>query len=70
MPETIPVIDMWSPIVPSREIMEHVAHHFPELQLSYLSIFQKRDVSLAEYREVALAMAMDDDALNVLSMDS
>ena len=54
---------MWSPIVPSREIMTHVADNFPELQLSYLSIFQKRDVSLEEYREMALSMAMDDDAL-------
>ena len=54
---------MWSPIVPSREIMTHVADNFPELQLSYLSIFQKRDVSLEEYREMALSMAMDDEAI-------
>ena len=31
-----PVIDMWSPIVPSREIMAHMAEHFPPDTLSYL----------------------------------
>ncbi len=60
------VIDMWAPIVPSREIMEHVAQHFPEMQLSYLSIFQKRDVSLEEYEQVARAMALDDAAVIAL----
>lgn len=60
------VIDMWSPIVPSREIMEHVAVHFPEMQLSYLSIFQKREVTLAEYEQVAKAMAKDDEGVLAL----
>lgn len=57
------IIDMWAPIVPSREIMSHVATHFPEMQLSYLSIFQKRDVTLAAYEKVAKGMAMDDDGV-------
>ena len=35
------VIDMWAPIVPSREIMNHVADNFPEAQLGYLRVFQK-----------------------------
>ncbi len=60
------VIDIWAPIVPSREIMAHVAEHFPAMQLSYLSIFQKRDVTMAEYQRLASAMAMDDD--RVLAM--
>jgi uncharacterized protein len=57
------VIDMWAPIVPSREIMEHVAEHFPPMQLSYLRVFQKRDVSLAEYRQLARSMVLDDIAI-------
>jgi hypothetical protein len=62
MPRT-PVIDMWAPIVPSREIMEHVADHFPEAQLPYLRVFQKRETTRAEFREAALRLASDDSAV-------
>jgi uncharacterized protein len=58
-----PVIDMWAPIVPSREIMTHVADHFPEPQLGYLRVFFKTDTSLAAFRELALSLASDDDAV-------
>ena len=60
MESTTPVIDMWAPIVRSREIMEHVAENFPELQLPYLSVFQKRDVTLAEFRDTAQAQVSSD----------
>lgn len=66
MAESFAVIDMWAPIVPSVEIMEHVAHHFPPLQLSYIEIFQKRAVTSEEYRDLALSMKMDD--ASVLAM--
>ena len=36
----IPVIDMWAPIVPSREIIDHAIDNFPVPQLPYLQIFQ------------------------------
>ncbi len=38
---TQPVIDMWSPIVPSWEIMAHRAEHFPPDTLSYFSVFSE-----------------------------
>jgi predicted TIM-barrel fold metal-dependent hydrolase len=63
MAEAIPVIDLWAPIVPSREIMQHVAHNFPAPQLGYLRVFGKREQSLEEYRDVALALARNDDAI-------
>ncbi|MGH7899820.1 MAG: amidohydrolase family protein, partial [Candidatus Binatia bacterium] len=63
MAADFPVIDMWSPIVPTREIMNHVADNFPEAQLGYLRVFQKRAPDLAAYRHAARAMAMDDDAI-------
>jgi predicted TIM-barrel fold metal-dependent hydrolase len=66
MIERIPVIDIWSPIVPSREIMQHVAHNFPEAQLPYLRVFGKRTPTLEEYRQVALALARDDEAILAL----
>ncbi len=56
----LPVIDMWSPIVPAREIMDHVADHFPEPMLGYLRVFFKQDPSLETFRNAAHALARDD----------
>ena len=59
-----PVIDMWAPIVPSREIMAHAAEHFPVPQLGYLRVFFKQSApSTAVFRELAQAMATDDAAI-------
>ncbi len=66
---TQPVIDMWSPVVPSHEIMEHMAVHFPPNTLSYFSVFQKRDLSKADFATMARAMAMDDAAV-IASLDA
>ncbi len=60
MASEIPVIDMWAPIVPAREIMAHAANHFPEPQLGYLRVFMKRDMTADSFREMALALACDD----------
>jgi predicted TIM-barrel fold metal-dependent hydrolase len=57
------VIDMWAPIVPTREIMDHVADNFPEAQLGYLRVFQKREPDLEAYRIAARRMAMDDELI-------
>ena len=72
MAQEIPVIDMWAPLVPTREIMAHVADNFPRAQLGYLRIFQKREPDLDAYRAVAPKLARDDaqilaelDAANV-----
>jgi predicted TIM-barrel fold metal-dependent hydrolase len=37
-----PVIDMWAPILPTPEIMVHVAEHFPDAMLGYLRVFYKQ----------------------------
>jgi len=63
------VIDMWAPVVPSREIMEHMAEHFPPDTLSYFKVFQKRDVSRAEFATMARALARDDAAV-LASLDA
>lgn len=63
------VIDMWAPVVPSREIMEHMAEHFPSDTLSYFKIFQKRDLTKAEFATMARGMVRDDGAL-IASLDA
>jgi hypothetical protein len=59
----IQVIDMWAPIVPSREIMEHVADHFPEPQLGYLRVFQGRKPDLKAFGNVCRNLAADDESV-------
>lgn len=63
MTETIPVIDMWAPIVPSREIMAHTANHFPEPQLGYLRVFFKMNATAEAFREFAQELTSDDEAI-------
>lgn len=57
------VIDMWAPIVPARETMTYVADHFPEPQLGYLRVFFKTETTAEAFRQLALHMAQDDDAV-------
>ncbi len=63
MTETIPVIDMWAPIVPSREIMAHTANHFPEPQLGYLRVFFKMNATVEAFRDFAHGLTSDDEAI-------
>jgi hypothetical protein len=69
MTDDMPVIDMWAPIVPSREIMAHAADHFPEPQLGYLRVFFKREPSLDRFRDMAHALATDDETI-LASLDA
>ena len=46
--------------MPSHEIIEHVAHNFPEATLGYLRVFNMKARSLDEYRKIALKLARDD----------
>lgn len=64
-----PVIDMWAPVVPSREIMEHMAEHFPPDTLSYFSIFQKTPLTKADFAAFARRIMMDDAAI-LASLDA
>ena len=59
----IPVIDMWSPVVPSREIIDHMAGNFPVEQLQYLEVFTKRRISDEEFAAYAGGLARTDDEL-------
>jgi predicted TIM-barrel fold metal-dependent hydrolase len=59
----IPVIDMWAPIVPSREIIAHAIDHFPEPQLSYLEIFQGAGATAESWRTICREIVADDDAI-------
>jgi predicted TIM-barrel fold metal-dependent hydrolase len=59
----IPVIDMWAPVVPSPEIMAHMADHFPEPQLGYLRVFFKQEPTVETFRRYAHAITSDDDAI-------
>jgi predicted TIM-barrel fold metal-dependent hydrolase len=60
MTATGPVIDMWAPLVPSHEITADVVDHFPELQLGYLRVFQKREPDLEAARRAYRGFARDD----------
>jgi predicted TIM-barrel fold metal-dependent hydrolase len=62
--QAIPVIDMWAPIVPSREIMAHAADHFPVPQLGYLRVFFKQGAPSTEgFGQVARSLASDDGVI-------
>jgi predicted TIM-barrel fold metal-dependent hydrolase len=63
MERSAPVIDMWAPVVPSREIMEHMAGHFPEPQLEYLRVFQGRAPDAHAVAEMCRALACEDAAV-------
>jgi predicted TIM-barrel fold metal-dependent hydrolase len=54
-------IDMWAPIVPVPEVMEHVAEHFPAEMAGYLRVFYKREPRKDEFRSAARALDMDED---------
>ena len=43
-------IDMWAPIVPVPEVMQHVAQHFPKEMAGYLRVFYKREPDRARVR--------------------
>jgi len=59
----VPVIDMWAPIVPSREITAHVAEHFPPVMHGYLRVVFGREASAESFRTMARTMARDDAAI-------
>jgi predicted TIM-barrel fold metal-dependent hydrolase len=54
-------IDMWAPIVPVPEVMEHVAEHFPAEMAGYLRVFYKREPRKEEFRSAARALDVGED---------
>lgn len=64
MPSVIPAIDMWAPLVPSREIVAHARHNFPEPQLGYLRVFFKHpDPGPETFAAIADSLVTDDEAI-------
>jgi predicted TIM-barrel fold metal-dependent hydrolase len=63
MPGDTSTIDMWAPIVPSREIVAHIRDHFPAAMSGYLRVFFKREPDPATFRELADALVRDDAAI-------
>jgi predicted TIM-barrel fold metal-dependent hydrolase len=61
--DATPVIDMWAPIVPSREIVAHIRDHFPPVMSGYLRIFFKREPDHESFRKMADAMVQDDETI-------
>jgi predicted TIM-barrel fold metal-dependent hydrolase len=57
------VIDMWAPVVPSREIIAHVQGNFPAEQLQYLEVFTKQRISQEQFAAYAATLARDDEAI-------
>jgi predicted TIM-barrel fold metal-dependent hydrolase len=47
------VIDMWAPILPTTEVMEYVAEHFPRQMAGYLRVFFKQEPDPASFRTIA-----------------
>ncbi len=63
MSDEIASIDMWAPIVPSREIVAHIADHFPDAMLGYLRVFFKTEPAPGAFRELAGRLVQEDDAI-------
>jgi len=63
VPLASPVIDMWAPIVPSREITAHIRDHFPPAMSGYLRVFFKQEPDTKVFHKMADAMAQDDDTI-------
>lgn len=55
---SVPVIDMWAPIVPVPEILRHAVEHFPDEMLGYLRVFYKQPPTQAAFRVQAAAMQL------------
>ena len=62
---SVPVIDMWAPIVPSDEIIEDLQSGFPTEQLQYLEVFTKTTVSDEQFGSYAQALRRSDDQILV-----
>jgi hypothetical protein len=51
--DVIPIIDMWAPLVPSSETIDHIATEFPSEQLDYLEVFSKAEISEDQFAAYA-----------------
>lgn len=59
----IPIVDMWAPVAPSREIITHIAANLPAELLSYFEVFQRRRLSEEDIAAALPSAARDDEAI-------
>jgi predicted TIM-barrel fold metal-dependent hydrolase len=60
------VLDMWAPILPTREVMDHVTAHFPREMSGYLRVFFKQEPRPESFAAIAQAFGRDEDEVMVL----
>src|ERR1700739_327645 len=60
---SVPVIDMWAPIVPSGEVIDDLRAGFPAEQLQYLEVFTKRTVTAQQFSDYADSLRRTDDQI-------
>jgi predicted TIM-barrel fold metal-dependent hydrolase len=58
-----PVIDMWAPILPVPEVMQHVAKHFPREMAGYLRVFRKQEPRPESFGETAEQLVLSEEAV-------
>lgn len=56
----VPVIDMWAPIVPTREVVDELRADFPAEQLQYLEVFTKQRISPEQFAAYAATLERSD----------
>ncbi|MGB5694266.1 MAG: amidohydrolase family protein [Polyangiales bacterium] len=57
------VIDMWAPIVPTRDVMAHVADNFCEPMFGYLRVFWNQEPTAEAVRRYLPSLATDDERI-------
>jgi predicted TIM-barrel fold metal-dependent hydrolase len=60
---TVPIVDMWAPIVPSGEVIDDLLDGFPVEQLRYLEVFAKRQITPQQFAAYAHTLRRSDDQL-------
>jgi predicted TIM-barrel fold metal-dependent hydrolase len=60
---SVPVIDMWAPVVPSAEIVDDLRAGFPAEQLRYLEVFTKRTISAQQFSDYADSLRRTDEQI-------
>ncbi len=63
MSDASPVIDMWAPILPTKEMIGDFAEDFPEPMLGYLRVFFKQEPTPETVSDMAGALVMNDEAI-------
>ena len=61
--KTIPAIDMWAPIPPTKELMSHAAENFPDEMLGYLRVFWKIEPNQDLIKEQMPSFAIEDEEI-------